>query len=102
MAAQIRVYLTPEEAEHGTTRMVRPAGGHWVEVSIPPTRHDAVIVASGDVRVRIVVVPSGIDGVDSRSQTGWHASARIGAVVLIGMLALIAVLLVVRSCAAVG
>ncbi|HEY4458881.1 MAG TPA: hypothetical protein VGN81_31500 [Pseudonocardiaceae bacterium] len=102
MAAQIRVYLTPEEAEHGTSRMVRPAGGRWVEVSIPPVHHDDVIVVNGEVRVRVVVVPSGIDGVDSRSQTGWHASARVGAVVLIGMLALIAVLLVVRGCAAVG
>lgn len=102
MAAQIRVYLTPEEAEHGTTRMVRPGGGHWVEVSIPPTRHDAVVPLSterGEVWVRVTVVPGGISGSDIRGgRTGWRASVWLGIVALVGMLGLIVVLLVVRGC----
>jgi hypothetical protein len=98
MAAQIRVYLTPQEAEHGTIRMVRPPDGRWVQVSVPPTPGDAVLVLPsefGDVRVHVTVVPPGISGPDARGgRRGWRVSARVGAAVLVIVLGLITVLLI--------
>lgn len=97
MAAQIRVYLTPQEAEHGTTRMVRPPDGRWVQVSVPATPGDAVLLLPsefGDVRVHVTVVPPGISGPDARGARRWRVSARVGVAVLVTMLGLIALLLI--------
>jgi hypothetical protein len=98
MAAQIRVYLTPQEAEHGTTRMVRPPDGRWVQVSVPPTPGDAVLSLPsefGDVRVHVTVVPPGISGPDVRGGLrGWRVSARVGLAVLVTVLGLTTVLLI--------
>lgn len=106
MAAQIKVYLTPEEAERGTTRMIRPAGGRWVEVRIPPTGDDELLPVAGEfgeVRVHVTIVPQGIRGIEVRTgQTGWRgAPARLGIAVLVVLLGLIVALLVVRGCATV-
>lgn len=103
MAGEIRVYLTPEEAESGTTRMIRPAGGRWVEVSIPPTHHAADLLLTsehGEFCVRVTVVPPGISGTDpGTEQTGWRTSARISVAVVLGILGVAVTLLAVRGCA---
>lgn len=104
MSAERRVYLTPEEAASGTTRMIRPRGGDWVEVSIPPTRHDAVLrltAGPGEVRIRVTVVPPGLSAPDAPATSdAWRASWRIGLLVVAALAGLVVVVLVVRGCTA--
>jgi hypothetical protein len=102
----VRIYLTPEEAESGTNRMIRPPGGRWVEMAIPPTRHNAVlhlVSEYGLVRVRVTVVPPGLSGSATGTASGrWRSSLRIVLAVLIGVLCLVAVVVAMRSCTVAG
>lgn len=95
MSGERRVYLTPEEAASGTTRMIRPAGGDWVEIAIPPTRHDALLrlpAGSREVRVRVTVVRPGLADPDSIDPSGlsWRQhTVRIGLVLLVVLVVLV-------------
>jgi hypothetical protein len=96
MSADCRVYLTPEEAASGTTRMIRPRGGDWIEVTIPPTRHDTVVqvpTGPGVVRIHVTVVPPGLSAPDA--PVGRRSSWRIGLLV-VAALAIVVVLLILR------
>lgn len=96
MSGERRVYLTPEEAASGTTRMVRLSGGGWVEITIPPTRHDALLrlpAGSREVRVRVIVVPPGLadpDPIGASTVHWWPHVVYIGLALLVILVVLVA------------
>ena len=105
MSAESRVYLTPEEAASGTTRMIRPAGGDWAEVTIPPTRHGALLrLSAGDheVRIRVTVVPPGLSAPSVPVRSTWGVPVRTAVVLIVTLVCAVVVLLVLRGCTAGG
>ena len=101
MSAESRVYLTPEEAASGTTRMIRTAGGDWVEVAIPPTRHGSVLrlpAGEHEVRVRVTVVAPGLSAPSAPVRSTWGVPVRTAVVLIAVLIGALIVLLVLRGC----